>query len=108
MASKTGRFLNCHGQLLAVINEMVGVHSTIEVDGISYYTWDFGGFVVGSRMAKGTDYGGNLVHGERTAPTSLMGLAAPLGRGALPCRIDYGEPEIVSAGHSAKLSETAN
>jgi hypothetical protein len=99
-ATKTGRLVNVYGTKLAEINVALGDHDVVTVDGVAFYTHDLGGFIVGSREATSTDYGGNDVgRGTRTAPHPLDGMAATIERGARPTRIRYSEPEIVGAGH---------
>lgn len=90
----TGRTVTHYGVTCPEATGASGAHSTCEVDGVSYYVFDFGGVFAGSRKARGVDYGGNWAHGERVAPQSTMGLAAPLGRGAIPCRVSHDDPEI--------------
>lgn len=98
--TKTGRIVNAWGISLPEVSEVLGCHDVVYVDGVAYYTHDFGGYVVGSRTATSVDYGGNDVgRGVRTAPQPLDGMAAPQVRGARPTKISYGDPEIISAGH---------
>lgn len=88
----TGRTVTHYGVTLPEATGAAGAYSVCEVAGVSYYVFDFGGVFAGSRTVRGEDYGGNLVHAERTAPQSTGGIAAPL-RG-LPVRAAHGEPEI--------------
>lgn len=88
----TGRQVTYYGITLPEATGARGTHSTCEVDGVSFYVFNFGGVLAGSRTVRGEDYGGNLVHAARTAPTSTVGIAAPL-RG-IPVRAAYGPPEI--------------
>lgn len=85
------------GLTLTHAGDEPGVHRTVEFNGVWYYTHDFGGVTVGSRRARRVDYGGNPQSEWREAPASTMGLAATLGHGALPTRVEYSEPEIYFA-----------
>lgn len=101
-ANKTGRTINVYGLKLAEIDLPLGDHDTVCVDGVWYYTHDLGGFIVGSRTATSSDFGGNDAgRGVRTAPDSLQGMAASQMHGARPTRISYSDPEIVGAGHTS-------
>jgi hypothetical protein len=90
----TGRRVTHYGITLPEATGAQGAYSICEVDGVSYYVFDFGGVFAGSRTARGEDWGGNVHHAERTAPASTMGLAASVGRGTIPCRVAHGEPEV--------------
>jgi hypothetical protein len=100
--TKTGFVVDVWGTKLPEIDRELGDHDTICVDGVWYYTWDFGGFIVGSRQATSTDFGGNDAgRGTRTAPEFLQGMAATQGKGTRPTRVKFSTPEIVGAGHRA-------
>ena len=92
----TGRTVTHYGRMLPEVEAPVGEHTVCQIGEVAYYVFDFGGVLAGSRTARGVDYGGNVVHNERTAPKSKMGLAAPL-RG-LPVRVAHGEPEVFFRG----------
>ena len=99
-ASKTGRTVNVYGSQLAEIDAALVTHQIVTVDGVAYYTHDLGGFIVGSRTATSTDFGGNDAgRGTRTAPEPLAGMSATQGKGTIPTRIEYSAPEICGAGH---------
>ena len=92
---KTGRIINVFGERLAEVSEFLNDHDVVQVEGQAYYTHDFGGVIVGSRTATSVDFGDNDTgRGTRTAPTSTQGMAAPMRRGTLPTRIQYGPAEI--------------
>lgn len=98
MAKLTDKTTNVFGIPLKQIDCEIRPQDIVEVDGVHYYTYDFGGYIVGSRSARAVDAGDNRIprRKERFAPEPLDGLARPAVIGNGPCQIEFSAPEIVS------------